>query len=120
MTKPFLKIERGCSRTVFLIWTYAVKFPSGRNWKSFLKGMLHNMQETVVSTMRLEHLCPVIFSSWLGIFIIMPRCQELTEPEYKNLNIKCRFRSECIIQIEDKSSSFGWLNCKIVAIDYGD
>lgn len=117
-----MQIKGGCTRHVILISKYAIKIPRlNYGWRLFLQGLLGNMQEVLFSKMNDERICPIIFNIWGGWLLIMPRCKELTEQEFNNMDYK-RFKSDIIdfnVPVEHKQDSFGWYKDKIVAIDYG-
>lgn len=99
----------------------AIKIPQFRyGWQRFLNGVLANIQEGYMSTIGDDRLCPVLFKSWGGFFLIMPRCDSLSEQEYLAIDPKKSMKD---LPVEDKPCSYGWLNVngtkKIVAVDYG-
>lgn len=104
--------KRGITREVFLIGRWAIKIPSFRSWKLFLQGLLGNMQEKQWSGFD-ERLCPVVFYTPGGFLSIMPRATpiECINDEYLSI---CDS-----LPVEKKLCSFGLLNGKIVAVDYG-
>jgi len=112
-----MKIKRGTTRTVFLINRYAIKIPTTVDWPLFLSGLLANMQEATFSTMKSDKLCPVIFSFPGGFFNVMPRCQSVTLAEYAKHLVELE---NWPVPVENKLDSVGWLNGKIVAVDYGN
>lgn len=81
-------IRSGVTRTVILIGSYAIKVPSFRygafkwRWRSFLNGLLANLQEVEFSDAKWPELCPVIRSSRFGLFLVMPRVQVMTDAEF--------------------------------------
>ncbi len=108
-----LKHKRGITREVFLIGKWAIKLPSVRSWRLFLQGLLGNMQEKELSGFD-DRLCPVVFSIWGGWVSIMPRCGSL--PEFTDeMGGICEYMGF----IEKKLCSFGLLDGKLVAVDYG-
>lgn len=137
-----MEIKYGSTRTVLLIGKYAIKLPSFYNFEFFLRGLLGNLNERKWSSFKdydsldcKGRLCPVLFTLWGGWFSIMPRCKELTEEEFSNLNcneftgnkeIFLSHKDDRImissggLPVEHKISSFGKLNGEIVAIDYGN
>ncbi len=78
-------VKHGATRLVFFVGKYAFKFPSAKEWRLFLHGLLANMQEVVFSKAGWPELCPVLFHLPLGLMVVMPRCQPLTEEDYKYL-----------------------------------
>lgn len=72
-------MSTGCSRLVIHIGSYALKLPNFRwGWRSFLKGLLHNMNEATMwrwEDMPAEGrrcLCPIVFACPGGWFLLMP------------------------------------------------
>ena len=116
---PWLTIEWGTTRVVILAWRWAFKFPRPTKWRLFLYGLLGNMQEAEFSSLS-EKFCPVVFHIPGGFLTAMKRAKPLTEEEYAKLDIKS-FRRDCnmYIFVEHKHCTFGKLNGKIVAVDYG-
>lgn len=106
-----MAFKRGITREVFLVGNHAVKIPSFRSWKLFLYGLLCNMQETTFSGYS-DKLCPVIFSFPGGFVNIMPRCQPIEDSQLM-------FSDAEGLAIEQKMCSFGYLDGKVVAVDYG-
>ena len=116
-----MKIYHGATRMVFLIGGYAFKLPSFKEWRLFLHGLLANMQEVVFSKTGWPELCPVLFHLPLGLLVVMPRCQPLTGEEFNKFDYdKFTIHDDYVLTyIENKPDSFGILNGKIVAVDYG-
>ena len=123
-----LEIKRGSTRIVFLIGNWAIKIPNFAEWRLFLHGLLGNMQEKRFSIY--PEICPIIFSIRGGFMNIAKRARELSEEEFEREILgKCKCTQTSVIfidenyrklRIEKKASSFGWLDGKIVIIDYGD
>lgn len=118
-------VKDGATRYVLLTKKRAIKLPRPTTWRSFLSGLLANNQELVFSrafSNRDDRLCPVQFWLPLGIVIVMPRAVPLTrlefEARYRQIAELCR-PGEYEVPAEMKPSSFGWLDGRIVAIDYG-
>lgn len=105
--------KRGITREVILIGRYAIKLPSIRSWMLFLQGLLGNMQERDLMCLD-NRLCPVVFSLWGGWLNIMPRCEPLVEFT-EEMDTICDY----LTFIEKKLCSFGTLDGKLVAVDYG-
>lgn len=70
------------------------------------------------TTLKNDNLCPVIFSSWGSFINIMPYCYPITIKEF-NLVLSDKNDSFVNLPVEKKITSFGKLNKKIVAVDYG-
>jgi len=129
-----MQIKFGCTREVFLIGKYAIKVPQFHyEWRHFLLGLLANMQEVNLSKTHDERLCPVLFYIPGGWLIVMPRCGEISREDFLNLDVT-RFwpdnsedyhpdntceRANYNVPVENKEDSFGVLDGKIVAVDYG-
>jgi hypothetical protein len=120
--------KNGSTRWVLLVGAYALKFPAMWEWKTFLWGLLANIQEREFSVMGREgkesvweRLCPLKFSLPLGFLNVAARAVPLTDREFE------LFDYESFVTVDDnwripaeaKSSSFGWVDGRIVAIDYG-
>jgi hypothetical protein len=116
------KICYGTHRTTYLIGSLAIKRPVFKTYKMFLHGLLANLQEATFSKTKWPELCPVLFSLPLGLLVVMERAEPLTTDEYINLvrNFK-EFvdKKDYIVPVENKIDSFGKIDGKIVAVDYG-
>lgn len=119
----------GATRFVLLTKRNAFKFPRFDSWKSFLIGLLANMQETSFNTLGCSRLCPIRFSFPGGFLVVMPRCEPLLDEEYEELVGRRGFEKwttgdldgddGIVIPVEQKQSSLGWYKNRIVAVDYG-
>lgn len=115
-----MKVCYGSSRTVVLVGNLAIKFPRWDIWRNFLWGLLNNMQETSFSKMNKPELCPVLFSLPGGFLVVMRRAVALDTQQWEGLDVdRWRKREDYTIPVEDKWDSFGFLNGRIVAVDYG-
>jgi hypothetical protein len=99
--------KKGETRWVILINNLAFKIPSLQSWGRFLNGLLNNLSE--IKHRREHGVCPIHF--WIpgGWLVVMPRTipSEIVGDEgYPHW-------------VERKPSSFGWLDGKLVAHDYG-
>lgn len=105
-------ITSGITRTVVLVGPWAFKFPRCSEWRLFLQGLLANMQEKRFSGAEgFEYCCPVRFAIPGGFLVVMPRARPLED--------------EALIPTGDhiaerKLDSWGWLNGRVVAVDYGN
>lgn len=107
-------VTEGRNRFVLLTRRHAVKFPSMRCWRDFLFGLLNNMHEAQAHS---EHpaYCPVLWASPLGLAIVMPRARVMGLEEF--YRIVRSLPTDTVAEM--KPSSWGWLNGRAVAIDYG-
>lgn len=112
--------KRGANRLVILTKNYAFKFPSLHSWKNFLFGLLNNITEAKFGRSTLDGYCPVLFVVPGGFLNVMPRVRTFTEEEAKvfDFHAFCQ-RPDYVICAEYKADSFGYLNGKVVAVDYG-
>lgn len=99
---------------------YAFKLPRRTSWRSFLQGLLANMQEAEFATTGWPQLCPVLFSLPGGFLVVMPRVREMSEADWDAFDAgEFLDKPDYHVPAEYKRDSFGWLNGRIVAIDYG-
>lgn len=123
-----MKVDRtGCSRIVLLTKNYAWKVPNfiasdnTLSWRSFCQGMLANMQEVTFSKTGWVELCPVRWYLPLGLLVVMPKVRLLTDNEFCAMDFKAFTENDdYYVPVEEKANSFGWLDGRIVAIDYGN
>lgn len=114
--------RQGITREVFLTRRYAIKIPKLiYGWHKFLCGLLANMQEAAFGTTNWPELCPVVFSIPGGWLLVMLRVEMLTDAEWATFDVRafCE-RGDRTIPAEFKRDSFGRLDGRIVAIDYGN
>lgn len=111
-------LHSGVTRIVILTREHAIKIPTVMyGWKMFLYGLLGNMNERLWSGRK--GLCPVLWGSWGGFINVMVRCDALTDDEFSALVPKQWGKGCALPEVELKTCSFGRLNGKIVAVDYG-
>lgn len=115
----------GVTREVFLTKRYAIKVPKFTyGWKQFLNGLLSNMQEREFSKTGWPELCPVVLSLPGGWLVVMRRARPLEDIEWDTFDVE-RFqgwtvpKAPYVIPVESKRCSFGVLDERIVAVDYG-
>lgn len=118
--------KQGTTRTVFLVGQYAIKVPVVAKWRLFLMGLLANIQEQQFSILKLPELCPVLWAMPGGWFLVMRRARPLVQQDFDLLDYaewikagKDLPKGEWIIPVENKPDSFGILDGRIVAVDYG-
>lgn len=109
--------RRGTNRWVILTRSYAFKFPALYSWRAFLYGLLNNMNERSWWEAGKPLACPVLWGLPGGFLIVMPRCEPLSEEEFKALKLEAYWFTG--IAVEAKPDSFGKLNGLVVAVDYG-
>lgn len=118
-----MKINRtGITRIVLEFKFFVIKIPNfSYQWSHFLQGLLSNMNEdkSYRWSSKPELLCPVIWSSWGGWMLVMKKA------------IPCKYLDEGGEEIDyskwivegyggdDKPDNYGYLDGKIVKLDYG-
>jgi hypothetical protein len=114
--------KQGITREVFLTRRYAIKIPKLiYGWQKFLCGLLANMQETTFARAGWPELCPVVFSIPGGWLVVMRRAEPLSDAEWSAFDAPafCE-KPDYMIPAEFKRDSFGMLDGRVVAIDYGN
>lgn len=110
-------VDEGYTRVVVLMFKYAFKFPRPNGWRTFLRGLLANMQEVQMAKVELPEFCPVLFALPGGWLVVMPRCAPLeTDIDYAAF---CE-REGYTVPAEYKRDSFGLYQGRVVAVDYGN
>lgn len=120
-------IKKGATRTVFVFNKFVIKIPNFQEYKLFLNGLLANLQEKSFSKMNRIDLAKVKYCNKFGFILIMEKAQELDvknidwlrfkerlEDKYKNDDMKEFMLSD------SKPSNWGYINNKLVKIDYGN
>jgi hypothetical protein len=108
---PRLNTE-GRNRFVLLIGRYAIKFPSPRCWRDFLFGILNNLNEREAHANHPAY-CPVLWSAPGAVLIVMPRVKIMDDTAFS------RADAPAAPGVERKASSWGWLDGRLVAVEYG-
>lgn len=128
------KVRIGATRIVILTRRDAIKIPrftaTGRQdvsrWCRFLQGLLSNLQERRWwgYGFHREFLCPVRFADPLGLIVVMPRCEEVSDeiveealvgfPRYSDTE-----NGEYAIPIDPSSENFGLFQERVECLDYG-
>jgi hypothetical protein len=112
----------GITREVFLTRRYAIKIQKLRyGWEMFMYGLLANMQERTFAAAGWPELCPVVFSVPGGWLVVMRRAEPLTDREWAEFDARafCEL-DDYVVPAEFKKDSFGKLDGRIVAVDYGN
>jgi len=113
-----MNVQQGSSRFVILTKNYVLKLPFNKTWTRFLWGLIANMNEIRFNKMQDERLAKVIFSLPGGFLVVMKRAEPLMNFDRKFLTDFCCSK-DWKIPAEIKKDSFGYINGKLVAIDYG-
>lgn len=104
----------GRNRFVLVTGRFALKIPSLRCWRDFLFGLLNNLHEAQAQH---EHpaYCPVLWCAPLGLMLVMPRAEIFAAND--NDFDPAALPTGTVAEI--KPSSWGRLNGRTVAVDYG-
>lgn len=114
-------VRSGVSRLVLLLGDWAIKLPHPGSWRRFLWGLQANMQER--DWCGVDRVAPLHYSNRYGLINIMARADSVPfRDEY------CfRWFARMIYSDHDcrdymlhdpKSENYGWLNGRLVKIDY--
>ena len=135
-------VRRGVTRTVFLVWHWAIKVPAfrpigGRHGirgrvAGFATGYLANLSEQTWSSYRpwSEGVAPVL-RSWLwGVIQVYPRCDPVDQTDWVYdgdpiaIDSGWRYKGKVPLPVlypepgDFKADNFGWLDGRIVRVDY--
>ncbi len=114
-------VRSGVTRDVLLTGRLAIKIPKLTSWRLFLLGLLANMQERTFARAGWAELCPVIFSVPGGWLTVMRRADPLSPEEWETFDVEAFCdRPDYFVPVEPKRDSFGKVNGRIVAVDYGN
>jgi len=120
-SSKLVSVSFGTTRVVILVGNLAVKIPALQEWRLFLLGLLANMQERKFWKSKWPELCPVLWSLPGGWVTVMKRATPLTREQYDNMDLEgWTDRGEYVIPVEIKMDSFGWVDGRLVAVDYGN
>jgi hypothetical protein len=114
-------IGHGETREVFLIGKYAIKIPKLRyGWENLRLGLRANRREATLGASGRPELCPVLWSTRGGWLVVMPLCAPLTEADFNSWLADGAFgEAGRDIPCEWKQDCFGYLEGRIVCVDYG-
>lgn len=114
--------RRGITREVVLTRRYAIKVPRMvYGWRMFLCGLLANMQERAFGRCGWPELCPVVFSLPGGWLVVMRRAQPLSAAEWAAFDaVTFCNQAHRVLPVEHKQDSFGKIDGRVVAVDYGN
>lgn len=121
--QALVRCSSGCTREVFLVGRWAIKVPQFRyDWRHFLQGLLANMQERYWwKNFPKPELCPVLWGLPGGWCIVMRRATPMTREQFDEIDLVawCE-RGDWKVPAEPKMDSFGWIDGRLVAVDYGN
>lgn len=122
----------GVTRIVLLVGPWAIKLPRfGYGYTMGLRGLLCNMQERAIWSLGWPQLCPVLFALPGGWLIVMRRARPLTDAEWASFDVAAyeEFRQhrktegnrlcDGIVPSEYKRAHFGFVDGRLVTVDYG-
>ena len=119
------KIERGATRIVFIFKTFVIKIPSFKQYNLFLHGLLANLQENLWTGQHPD-LAKVHFCGKLGFFLVMEKAEVLSNhvdwgETLDGLREKYKDDELSEFMLSDfKPSNWGYVNCMLKKIDYGN
>lgn len=112
-------IKKGTTRIVFLIGGYAIKLPRINRWKSFLRGILANLDERLWyknSTAEWKiKMCPALFC-FGGWILICKRAAIINDEDFMLVKKEDFYP----IPFDPKPSNFGYYKERLVIVDYAD
>lgn len=118
------QINYGATRAVFLVGRYAFKVPFAFSWKHFLLGLIANMQEVSFGRAKWPELCPLVWWLPAGLLVVMRRAEPLTDEQWTafepTISDGWLVGDEYYVPCEPKMDSFGMIDGRIVALDYGN
>lgn len=111
------QLRSGATRHVLLVGPWAVKLPRPGRWRAFLNGLLANHQEAAFSRLQHPRLCPVLLCVPGGFLLVMRRAVPLPLATFEALDPADW--GGVLGAVEFKADSFGLLDGRVVAVDYG-
>lgn len=117
-----IRFAGGTTRRVILVGRYAIKVPRvDYGWQAILGGLLANMREWSFSCAGWPELCPVLWRIPGGFLIVMRRARPLTDEEWTAFDYDSFIETDdYFVPVDYKYGSFGILDGRIVAVDYGN
>jgi hypothetical protein len=112
--------KQGQSRRVVVLPWIAVKFPRNK-WGARCNAYEAKLYQSTTPWRR-KLLCPVIWCAPKGILLVMRAATPLTEEELDRADGSKEWKrvtnSNEVLPFEDKATDFGWLDGRIVVMDY--
>lgn len=116
-------IRSGGTRWVLLTKRYAIKFPIFLTWKCFIQGLLSNLTEGQWKGFNCPHLCPILYTNRLGIMLVMRRCAPVKHLGLFWVDLEALYHTSVLgrgfYEYDAAPKNFGYLNGKLVKLDYG-
>lgn len=116
----------GISRHTFALGSrYVLKVPRLDGWVPFLNGLLGNVHEAERHDPSWPELCPVVVALPGGLALVARRaapCDDsaATRAEIEALCERAAESGRLVATLAElKPSSWGWLDGRLVAVDYG-
>ena len=120
-----IKICKWATRTVIVLKKYVIKFPTFKTYELFLNGLLANIQEKKFSGTH-KDLAKVKYCNKYGLFLLMEKANVLPNSvDYNDFlkYLKDKYRNDDMksFMLSDmKVNNWGYINNRIVKIDYGN
>lgn len=118
-----MKIKKGTTRIVFILNKVVIKIPNFTyKWSHFLRGIIGNISEWQTwkyAYRRRYLLCPVIWASWGGWFLIMKKANMIHNKDWDMYEPEILEHKQYYCG-DDKSENYGIYMGQIVKIDYAD
>ena len=119
-----MRYERGATRQVFLIGRFAVKFPRFCSKRSFLYGLLANLQESFYwkeykKNSKRGKLAKAYFKDALGLMLVMERADFVCTDEDPRLSSFYSICSEEGLPLDAHPGNVGDFSGTLKLIDYG-
>lgn len=111
--------NRGITRLVLEFNKIVIKVPRPKIWRHFIIGLLANIDEyqTWSYSEYKEYLCPVLWISLGGWILVMRKVDRILKDSEYDLMIVSKAKEH--FPGDDKVENYGWLNNKLVKLDYG-
>ncbi len=118
-----MKIELGATRRVFIFKKFVIKIPNIQQYNLFLHGILANLQENLFSGIHSD-LANVIWCDKLGLILIMEKAKILNNEDWDIVDILIKKYEDDemkeFLLSDFKPSNWGYINNKLVKVDYGN
>lgn len=111
------RMRYGSTRIVFVFDKFVIKVPYYKNWKRFLKGLIANLNEAMLSSSYPDsrYLVPVTWSAPGGWLLVMPNVRDCAEPLVAAFMVDL-FRGD---NTEDQEADEVKRYCEYIVDNYG-